>query len=717
MTIAMVTARCLATHILLTAFFLFFEGFATFAQNASDGRKRPVTVADAILITRLSDDHYFKGGSSSGRVAHFSPDGKHFIIVLEKGNLERNTNDFSLLLFHTADVLRSPKPEALVMMSSSSNRSAIKNVTWLEDSETVAFIGENFGEVPQVYTFNIRTNHLNRVTSHPTSVVNYAISANGKEVFFAADAPSPRFVDREEARRSGIVITTQSIYRILSGDCYSFAPTLTESEELFFKGEVGAEKHLPTEDVVWYDNFFSFSPDGRYVVFTAMVRDVPKSWEAYQDEQIHDDVMAKRPKGMASYLSRYMLFDVEGGEISPLLDVPIEDARLEWESDSQGVVITKTLLPLDVADPQEVAARKRNMYTVEVKLKNREIIKHPDNDSPKNKTAFSLPDVTLEENMNLPPKIYVTDAKAKQRMLLLDLNPQLADLNLGRVESISWKATDGHEVEGGLYLPPDFDSRKRHPLVIQTHGFQPGKFWIDGPWSSAFAAQPLAGGGIVVLQVGASTTHDDGKYVSTTLEGPRQMATYEGAIDELDRRGLIDRKHVGIVGFSRTVFTVGYTLTHSKYSFSAATLVDGIDGGYFQYFAFSNSVPELSKEIGQLNGGPPFGENLTSWLKSSAGFNLDKMNTPLRLVALGPSSVTELWQWFSGLSRLEKPVDFIYLPDAPHLIVKPWERMVAQQGLVDWFRFWLKGEEGSDPSKQGQYLRWRSMREGAATDR
>src|SRR5947207_8545337 len=162
---------------------------------------------------------------------------------------------------------------------------------------------------------------------------------------------------------------------------------------------------------------------------------------------------------MASYLTRYMLFDLEGGEISPLLDVPSEDrgARLEWKPDSQGVVITKTLLPLDVADPEEVEARKRNMYTVEVKLKNREIIKLSDNDSPKNKTALFLPDVTLGENMNLPPKIYVTDAKTKQKMLLLDLNPQLADLNLGRVESISWKATDGHEVEGGLYLPPDLD--------------------------------------------------------------------------------------------------------------------------------------------------------------------------------------------------------------------------------------------------------------------
>jgi dipeptidyl aminopeptidase/acylaminoacyl peptidase len=715
----MVTARCLATQILLTALSLFFGGFATFAQNASDGRKRPVTVEDAILMTRLADDRYFKGGPSSGHVAHFSPDGKQLIFVLSKGNLDRNTNEFSLLLYHTADVLRSSKSEVLVTMSSSSNRSAIKNATWLEDSETVAFIGENFGEVPQVYMFNIKTKRLNRVTSHPTAVVNYAISANGKEVFFAADPPNTRFVDPEEARRSGIVITTQSIYRILSGDCYSFAPTLTESEELFLKVGDGTEKHLPTEGVVWYDNFFSFSPDGRYVAFTAMVKDVPKSWEAYQDEQIHGDVMAKRPKGMASYLNRYMLFDLEVGEISPLLDVPGEDrgARLEWKPDSQGVVITKTLLPLDVADPEEVEARKRNMYTVEVKLKNREIIKLSDNDSPKNKTALFLPDVTLEENMNLPPKIYVTDAKTKQKMLLLDLNPQLADLNLGRVESISWKATDGHEVEGGLYLPPDLDSKKRYPLVIQTHGFQPDKFWIDGPWSSAFAAQPLAAGGIVVLQVGGSTTHDDYKYVSTTLEGPRQMAAYEGAIDELDRRGLIDRKRVGIVGFSRTVFAVGYTLTHSKYSFSAATLVDGIDGGYFQYFAFSNAVPELSKEIDQLNGGPPFGENLTSWLKSSAGFNLDKVDTPLRLVALGPSSVLTMWEWFAGLWRVEKPVDFIYLPDAPHLIVKPWERMVAQQGLVDWFRFWLKGEEGSDPSKQGQYLRWRSMREGVATDR
>ena len=161
-------------------------------------------------------------------------------------------------------------------------------------------------------------------------------------------------------------------------------------------------------------SFFSFSPDGRYVVFTAMVTDVPASWLAYQDKQIHEEVTEKRPMGMASYLSRYILFDLKRAETRPLLDAPNRGARLKWKPDGQGVLITNTLLPLDVADPKEVQARKRDRYTVEVRLPNREVIKLPAKDSPDHKPALSLPDVVLEENMNLSPKIYATDKRTKQ---------------------------------------------------------------------------------------------------------------------------------------------------------------------------------------------------------------------------------------------------------------------------------------------------------------
>src|SRR5258708_13871507 len=98
-------------------------------------------------------------------------------------------------------------------------------------------------------------------------------------------------------------------------------------------------------------------------------------------------------------------------------------------------------------------------------------------------SSNSRVDVVLEENMNTPPKIYATNPANDQKALLLDLNPRFQELAFGRVERIAWKATDGHEVEGGLYLPPNYSPGKRYPLVIQTHGFNGDSFCIDGPWT------------------------------------------------------------------------------------------------------------------------------------------------------------------------------------------------------------------------------------------
>jgi hypothetical protein len=71
--------------------------------------------------------------------------------------------------------------------------------------------------------------------------------------------------------------------------------------------------------------------------------------------------------------------------------------------------------------------------------------------------------------------------------------------------------------------------------------------------------------------------------------------------------------------------------------------------------------------------------------------------------------VSELWEWFAALQLQRKPVDYIFLPEAAHLVVKPWERIIAQQGLVDWFRFWLKDEKDPGPAKADQYERWREL--------
>jgi dipeptidyl aminopeptidase/acylaminoacyl peptidase len=190
------------------------------------------------------------------------------------------------------------------------------------------------------------------------------------------------------------------------------------------------------------------------------------------------------------------------------------------------------------------------------------------------------------------------------------------------------------------------------------------------------------------------------------------MSAYEGAIDYLDHRGLIDRARVGIVGFSRSCWHVKYTLTHSHYRFAAVAISDGFDLGYFAYVSMANrSYPD--NEMDQIAGAAPTGTGLDSWLEQSPGFNVDKVPnfTPQRIVASYPLDVLVEWEWFAMMKRLGKPVDMVVFLDGVHVLEKPLNRMISQGGTVDWFDFWLNGHEDADPTKAEQYRRWRELRE------
>jgi len=326
----------------------------------------------------------------------------------------------------------------------------------------------------------------------------------------------------------------------------------------------------------------------------------------------------------------------------------------------------------------------------------------------KNKTetaSISTPEIVLEEDMSNAPKIYAVDTST-HRALLLDLNPQFRNLEFPKVEEIRWTASDGHQVTGGLYYPIHFREGHRYPLVIQTHGWEHDRFRIDGPYTTGYAAQPLAGKDIFVLQI-----EDDTRGVhGTPQEGPHELASFQGAIDYLDKKGTIDLTRIGLMGFSRTCFAVKYALTASAFHFAAASVTDGFEAGYFQYLLSANSSVQGNAEREGLNEGMPWGDGLNLWMTHSTGFHLDAVNAPIRITAENQWVLLYEWEWFSGLSRLGKPVEMIYMQDGEHILQRPWERMISQQGNVDWFLFWLTGEEDPNPAKADQYFRWRALR-------
>ena len=720
------------------------------AENplSSGQTKRPVTVADSIRMTRLGDSIYSAGATSKGITAKFSPDGKHFVVVLKKGNLESNTNEYSLVLFQTSEVLQAAEPRVLVSLFSASNRPAIDSVLWLTDNDTILFLGERPGEPTALYSLKCSSMQLTKLISRSTNLTSFATTAGRDVIVYAATNKALTFLTKGTAR-NGIAIKSELVIDLIRGN---YGGNDFDDPSLWVQ-KIGkdSETKIAIQGRIWSDPAMSLSPDGGHLLIQTEATHISNTWSEYEDQFLKTKTH-NPPKGGHTGVFQYELVDTTTGTSQILFDAPISSygSEMAWSPDSKSVVVSDVYLPLNIDDTTEQALRKTHSFLAEFKISSREFVKISDadlrllswdsktgdvacdagrNDSfggkttpkiyfrksgetwsqatvPEQAVVPPLPDILLDEDMNTPPRMVAIDHRTSRKSILMDLNPQFQNLALARVEEITWTDSHGNKVNGGLYWPPTYVAGKKYPLILQTHGWKTDRFWMDGPWTTAFAAQALASSGFFILQI----PDPDWNSWATPDEAPRAMAMYEGALDNLDRRGLIDRNRVGIIGFSRTYWYVTYTLTHSKHRFAAAAIADGVDYSDFQYMMFSNVVPNIAGDSEKVFGGPPFGTTLSTWLKQSPAFLMDKIETPLRIQTIGPGSLLSEWHWYTGLSRLSKPVEMIYIPEGTHILEKPWDRMVSQQGNVDWFCFWLKDQEDPNPEKAKQYEHWRELR-------
>jgi hypothetical protein len=335
-------------------------------------------------------------------------------------------------------------------------------------------------------------------------------------------------------------------------------------------------------------------------------------------------------------------------------------------------------------------------------------------DQKSSETASEMiePEITVRQSLNSTPILWATDKSTHRSKPLWDPNPQLAAMKLGEASVYRWTDADGVEWTGGLVKPVGYVPGKRYPLVIQTHGFSGGIFKevTDGAFTTGMAARPLASVGIMVLQV----PDNRGPEFATSAEAQRHVEGFRSAIAQLASDGLIDPKHVGIIGFSRTCWYVESALIKYPNLFAAATIADGVDESYMQYRLFAQEAESMVEEFDKINQAKPVGTGLQKWLSLADGFHLDRVETPLRIEAISPRSVLLEWEIYSSLQQEGKPVDLIYIPGGQHILQKPLERLASQQGNVDWFRFWLQGYEDPASQKRAQYIRWEGLKIKAA---
>ncbi len=514
----------------------------------------------------------------------------------------------------------------------------------------------------------------------------------------------------------------------------------------------------------------SLAPSGQYGVAECSVAHPSPRWAAYADTMVKRLVQSANRRNVSSFLDQLMLIDVERGTMTPLIDAPLgRHSSVVWAPDGRSLVLGGGYLPLDsgaLAHPhtgpwqsdvmlEEVAVpsgrvtpiRQGGDYTVvrwDSPTQTIDISRDESDEqgrwqfrkvagqwtslgsdsmgghsvasgaAVKDVTSNGRYEVALEQGLNQPPHVILTNLATGHRVTLLDLNRQLAGRALAREDTVSWTDRLGGHWTAGLYWPVHYQTGKRYPLVIQTHGFDPLR-WEPTGMPTVGAAQVLAGRDVFVLQIADGGTSHWG---AITGEPEGAMAGFEGAVDALDARGWVDRTRVGLVGWSRTCWYVTFTLTHSSYPFAAAIIADGANFGYTEYAqAQTPGAADVTSEYDQRYGGPPWGASAPAWQADAPEFRLDRVHTPLRIEAIVPASLLSLWTWYSGLFRLGAPAELAYFPLGDHVLHAPWELETSLQGTVDWFAFWLKGEEDTTPAKADQYARWhvlRAMRDSSA---
>ena len=165
--------------------------------------------------------------------------------------------------------------------------------------------------------------------------------------------------------------------------------------------------------------------------------------------------------------------------------------------------------------------------------------------------------------MSEPPAVFWTAGGEERRIDGLNA-AVMKRLRLGEVRSLSFKGYGGEPVQMWVIYPPDFDPKRKWPLLHNIHG-GPHSMWGDNfhfRWNNqAFAAM-----GYVVVCVNYHGSSSFGQeYIESIAHemGKRELFDVEAGTDFMLKQGYIDRERLVASGGSYGGYMVAWMNGHT----------------------------------------------------------------------------------------------------------------------------------------------------------
>jgi dipeptidyl aminopeptidase/acylaminoacyl peptidase len=664
--------------------------------------KRPIKVEDLFRFKRVSDPQ-------------ISPDGKTVAYVSGEVDLAGNKSSSSIWLAAT-DGKTPPR-----QLTNTAKKD--RHPRWSPDGTRILF-ESNRGTDTQLWFIDVRGGEARQLTTISTEAGNALWSRDGKTIAFVS-AVYPEFSEKPfkesdelNKKKADEVANSPVKAKVFTKLFYRHWDSWVEDKRQhlfvmpFNDGQGGEPKDVtpgdrdsyPTSDTFETGENYTFSPDGKHLLFTA-VPEKDEAWSTNYDicrvpviggttkwENLTKDNpaadsgpvfspdgsrLAFRAQKQAGFeADRWQLYvvDVEGSgtfkekprSVTPDVDASVEEFTWGYGGNKELIFTIDELayrptytvsLGLGLDRPFVESAVVQPLTGVRSAITA---------SSEGHKVAY------LFAHMGQPPEVLAGPGLQDVRNVSHANDKLLADLDLPQPESVDVPVEGGVKMQMWILRPPGFDPKKKWPVAFLVHGGPQGA-WEDG-WSYRWNPQTWAAQGYVVVLPNPRGSTGFGQKFMEEITGDWGGKCYRDLIkgaDYVEALPYVDKERIGTAGASFGGYMMMWFAVNTG-RFKCIISHCGV-WNFESMYATTDEVWFDEWE----HGGPPWGGKRESYEKYSPhrfAQNLGKYKTPMLVIQNDLDfrcPVGQGFELFTSLQRQGVKSRFINFPDEGHWVLKP----------------------------------------------
>lgn len=666
-----------------------------FAAPIAAAEKRPITVEDLWKVKRVGPPP-------------ISPDGKW--CAVEVTTYDINANDSTSQIWLLATDGKTQKQ----LTTSLGKNSGPK---WSPDGRWIAFTAKRGNDdVAQIYVIAPEGGEARRVSRMPFAASALKWSGDSKSIYcigwtwpdtLTDEAHLKREKERKDAKSKAFVID-DGMFRywdrwLTDGKRpYVFAVNVADGKHRNLM--TGGGHHLPVTQPS--ESHYDVSPDGKELCYVAdnikslgldsnldlfrrridgagakiqnITADNPANdtSPAFSPDGQHIAFLRQTIKFFYADRSRVMLWDCAAGSARELTaDLDRSCAAPKWLPDGKR-------LALEIEDNGHIFIGFQSIDSAK-----RFIDKTPVSEQAIDFAKTTRLGVFLRNNFNQPSAVYAHGPDMKDPVPLEHFNADLiSQWKLGKVENRTIKGADDRDVQMFIVYPPDFDPKKRYPLVQMVHGGPHNAFHNE--FSFRWNPHVWAAHGWVIAIVNFHGSSSFGQEFTDSITGDlgtKPMLDIMKATDWFEQQPWIDKERIAAAGASYGGYMMAWLNGHTD-RFKAMVCHAGV------YNWHSMLASDVVKGRERSLGAPPWGD-LEKIDRQSPQRFAKNFKTPT-LVTHGEQDfrvpVTQGFEYYNTLKQKGVPTRLVYFPDENHWILKPQNSRLWHHEVFTWLEKYLK---------------------------